>query len=437
MKERIERLLELPLAQSEVFTLRSELKKVELLNGKLLNALSQETQGIALRLKDKNRIGFSSAVGEFEDKQLLKDAQASLTTGEKGEYSFPRMRESKSVKSYDPKIAELSSQELFHLAEEANELLKSAYPRAEVRVEASKVVSSRSIYNTQGLKIEIPKTSFSISISFKETREDGIILISNGITKAQFIPQLPQQIAKKVLERANNAQRLASLRSGETSVVFSPQALWVVVLPLIVALNGKTIAQKISPLTGKLGQKIFSSKLTLGDDPFINWEIGSTPYDDEGVRTRANTLIEEGLVRRFYFDLKTASLCNQKPTGNGKRNSITSPPSPSLHNLIWQPGKESYTEFLSQIKEGLWIDTPLALGQGNLLSGDFAHPLSLAFKIEQGKLVGRVREVSIAGNIYSLLRELSGVSKEREWQNGPPNGYFPYVFFEKFPIIVR
>jgi len=75
-------------------------------------------------------------------------------------------------------------------------------------------------------------------------------------------------------------------------------------------------------------------------------------------------------------------------------------------------------EIVAGIKEGLLVESPLGLGQGNVISGAFSNNLSLAFKIEGGEIVGRVKDVSIAGNIYQDLRHIKALSREAEWVYG-------------------
>ncbi len=72
-------------------------------------------------------------------------------------------------------------------------------------------------------------------------------------------------------------------------------------------------------------------------------------------------------------------------------------------------------DIVSSVKEGILVEDLLGLGQGNIISGAFSNPLALAFKIENGEIIGRVKDMSIAGNIYDLLTNISAISRETEW----------------------
>jgi PmbA protein len=70
------------------------------------------------------------------------------------------------------------------------------------------------------------------------------------------------------------------------------------------------------------------------------------------------------------------------------------------------------------MEKGIIVEDLLGVGQGNVISGAFSNPLALAFKVEKGEIVGRVKNLSIAGNIYVLLRNVEAVSKEAQWVYG-------------------
>ncbi len=81
------------------------------------------------------------------------------------------------------------------------------------------------------------------------------------------------------------------------------------------------------------------------------------------------------------------------------------------------------------------VEDVLGLGQGNTLSGAFSNPLALAFKIEKGELVGRVKNASIAGNVYELLKNVAAVSCESEWVYN--NFNLPYILLSEMNVVAK
>jgi len=170
------------------------------------------------------------------------------------------------------------------------------------------------------------------------------------------------------------------------------------------------------------------------DDPALDGRFNSAPYDDEGIPHQRTVLVKHGMIEGFLYDLETAAQSGVTSTGNGLR-SMFSPPSPGPTNLIFGAGDTLVSDIIADIKEGLLVENALGLGQGNVISGAFSNPLSLAFKIEKGEIVGRVHDVSIAGNIYDLLREVAAVSKEREWVYR--SLYLPYILLPSLNVTTK
>ncbi len=206
------------------------------------------------------------------------------------------------------------------------------------------------------------------------------------------------------------------------------------ILPLLQAVSGKSLAQGSSPLEGKVGEKIFDEKFTLFEDPTVALRPASTAFDGEGIPSGRFPLVERGILKNFLLDLKTASQTGMQSTGSARRG-LTSMPSPGPSNLLMEPGETPLAEMLSGIGRGLWVDTVLGLGMGNIMSGAFSNTLGVAFKIEDGKLVGRAKNVNIAGNIYELLKNIAAISKETEWFYGRMS--LPYLMLDSLPIVAK
>ena len=230
--------------------------------------------------------------------------------------------------------------------------------------------------------------------------------------------------ARRLVDKLKLARTLTTVRTGKMPVLFSPTGSLVLGLPLMEGLNGKNVFTGVSPIRDKVGEKLFDDKVTVVDDGTLDGRFGSAPYDDEGVPHRRNVLVERGVLKGFLYDLKTAAQSGVESTGNGSRG-LFNPPAPEPTNLILAGRNTPLAEMIAGIDEGLLVEDILGLGQGNIISGAFSNPLSLAFKIEKGEIVGRVKDVSIAGNVYDLLKEVTAVSRETQWNYN--FFYAPYV----------
>ena len=115
-------------------------------------------------------------------------------------------------------------------------------------------------------------------------------------------------LAEDILETLKLAKKIVPTDTGQMPVLFTPRGFMTLLLSIRAGLNGKTVYQGASPLAEKMGLKAFDSRLSIYDDATFDWAVSSLPIDGEGVPTQRTPLIEEGVVRNFYYDLQTAGL---------------------------------------------------------------------------------------------------------------------------------
>jgi PmbA protein len=179
------------------------------------------------------------------------------------------------------------------------------------------------------------------------------------------------------------------------------------------AFNGKTVLEGASPIGNRLGESVFDKKSSLWDDPTIAYRPGSRPCDDEGVPSQRTPLIEHGTVASFLYDLQTAALAHTHSTGNGRRSGGLPAPSPSA--FVIGSGDTTFDEMIQDIKEGLVVEQLMGAAQGNILGGDFSGNVLLGYKVESGKIVGRVKDTMVSGNIYQVLKQIAAIGSEVKW----------------------
>ena len=123
------------------------------------------------------------------------------------------------------------------------------------------------------------------------------------------------------------------------------------------------------------------------------------------------------MVKAFLYDLQTAALAGKKSTGNANRGR-GSLPSPSASALIINPGTVTFEAMVKDIKEGLVVEQLMGAEQGNILGGDFSGNVLLGYKIENGQLVGRVKDTVVSGNVYKILKDIAAIGSETRWVGG-------------------
>ena len=221
-------------------------------------------------------------------------------------------------------------------------------------------------------------------------------------------------MTESLKEDLSIAQKISSTPKKGCPVVFTPHGLYQTILsPLLVSFSGTNLSKMLSSLCDREGEKIFDKNITLYDDPHIDLSPSSRNYDGEGIPTKKNVLIQDGRFINGIYDLKTASESDKITTGSAGR-SLHSNPSPSTSNIVMQNGENDFLKIIKNIDEGILVDHLLGAGQGNELSGDFSANISLGYKIEKGKIVGRVKNTMISGNAFKALSEIEEISSNTE-----------------------
>ena len=196
------------------------------------------------------------------------------------------------------------------------------------------------------------------------------------------------------------------------------------------ALNGKRVLEKASPWAERLGTPVMAPAFTLFQDP----EAGpfSCPFDDEGTPTGSVVFIQDGILQQFYCDRTVSRQMGKGLTGNGFRPGLGSYPTPGLFNLLIQPGNNSLSDLITRLGDGLIVDQ--MLGGGGSISGDFSINVDLGYQVKNGRVLGRVKDTMVAGNVYTALKQLVALGNDADW-NG--SCYTPSLIVEGLSVTGR
>jgi len=423
--------------QVEVVEVQSESTKVGFEANRLKSSEVEETRGVAVRVVKDGRLGFtaSSAALSTESavQKLITNVLESAAYGDKVPIAFPAPQPAPEVVTYDQAIVDLPIPRLAEIGQEIVDLILQIEPDARLNVELERGVQRLSLRNQAGTEVSFQRSPLSMAFEVSRVKGDDVLLMFDVMGTTVWDEDY-MAFARRLGEKLELAKKSAAIRSGRMPVLFAPTGALVLGLPLMYGFNGKSVYTGISPMKGKIGEKLFDDLITVVDDATLDGKFGSAAYDDEGIAHRRNVLIGQGVLKSFLYDLKTAAQSGVESTGNGSR-SLFSPPGPSPTNLVFKAGETPVAKIIAGIDEGLLVENVLGLGQGNVISGAFSNPLSLAFKIEKGEVVGRVKDVSIAGNVYDLLQHVAAVSQEREWVYN--HFYLPYILLADMNVVAK
>ena len=416
--------------QVEVLSLQNEKTTVEYEANQLKTCTVAETKGTAVRVIRKGKLGFAASTDDTVMDKLAANALESATYGDEAPFSFPDPKPAPIVRTFDKAVADLPIARLVEIGREMLDLVLPVEPNARCNISLERSLVSASIRNQKGLDVSFKTSPLSLGLEIDRIEGDDVLILYDQLGTTIWEKDY-LAFARRLVEKLKKARIITSIKPGKMPVLFAPTGTLALGLPLSQGLNGKEVYKGTSPMAGKIGEKLFDEKVTIIDDGTIDGKFASASYDDEGVPRRRNMLIEKGVLKSFIYDLKTAAQSGVESTGNASRG-LFNPPEPSFTNFVIQPGETPLKDILASIDEGIIVEDLLGIGQGNIISGAFSNPLALAFKVEKGEIVGRVKDMSIAGNVYDLLKNVAAVSKEAQWVYS--TFYAPYILIPEMNV---
>jgi len=399
--------------EAEVFMISSAETPVQFEANRLKNIQSKQSSSVALRIIKDGRVGYASATGSADNHELVNMAVETARFGMTAKFEFPSITTHSHVETFDPDVESVPLEKMVELGVELIAQVTSHTPDIVCEAEVTRDILSVRIINSRGGEASYHKSIFDVGIG--GTLIHGTDMLFVGESQSSCHPLLETKpITEIVLQQLELAKNQASVPSRQLPVVFTPHGVAsALISPLMVAFNGKMVLEGASPIGNKLGDAVFDEKLFLWDDPTIAYRPGSRPADDEGVPSQCTPLIEQGKVTNFLYDLQTAALAHTSSTGNGRRGGGLPAPAPSA--FVIGSGDTTFEEMIKDMKEGLVIEQLMGAEQGNILGGDFSGNVLLGYKVESGKIVGRVKDTMVSGNVYQILKEGLVIGSEARW----------------------
>ena len=432
MNKHIEKVIDLAKqkgVEAEVYYLSSQDTPIEFANNRLKSLQTKAVEGLALRVIKDGRLGFASASDLSRLDELVEAAIATSEIGDPVEFEF-----AKDVQLQEPESDyELpSTDKLVEVGKDAIAQVREY--NSDILVDAGFDMGSSQVQlaTTGGTFAKTSDKTISASVSGNLVKgEDFLQAYAYQVTRDEE-PDYPQ-IIEDLIAKYKKAENSATIASGNYPVLFTPFAAAFTLGGLFkTILSGQAVVQKSSPLVDKVGEKVFDERFTLTEDP--SFGVSACSFDDEGTPTSKKTLIDKGVVKQFYWNRLWAARGGTVSSGNGFRGGL-SRPGTSLVNLCLTPGSTSLEELIAGMDEGIIVDQVLGAGQSNQLAGEFSVNLDLGYKVEKGKIVGRVKNTMVAGNIFEAFNNLVDFSDRAVWVGS--SSYMPYILFSGLGVASR
>lgn len=220
----------------------------------------------------------------------------------------------------------------------------------------------------------------------------------------------PQSIGRRASERAVSRLGARPVPTCEVPVLFAAELATGLFGHFIAAITGGNLYRHTSFLEGALGQQLFPEWLSLDERPRIPRALGSAAFDADGLATYAKHFVENGRLLRYALGTYSGRKLNMPSTANAG----------GVHNLFVSHGEEDLAALIRRMGRGLLV-TEL-MGQGlNLVTGDYSRGAG-GFWVENGEIQFPVQEVTIAGNLRDMFRQVVAVGSDLETRSNIRTG---------------
>ena len=342
-------------------------------------------------------------------------------------------------------LAELSEPDPFAAPADASLLAKPPFPDLDLfdeglfQMDAGRAIEQALIAEQAAFDFD-PRIQLSEGATFSRTNSTGAIVLSSGFQAAQrgsyaaltVAPVVEDEGGKKrrghywsasrhqsELETATFVGQEAARRTlaklnprkvptQEAAVIFDQDISRSIIGAFIGCVMGGAVWRKSSYLMDREGTAVASSGVTLIDDPLIPRAPGSRPFDGEGLPSRRNVVVENGVLKTFLLDSYSARKLGRASTGSAGRSggSISS----STSNLLMQAGSMSRQELIASTPRGLYVTEMMGFGF-NPMTSDFSRGAA-GFWIEDGKFAFPVSEITISSTLDAMLKGIDGIASD-------------------------
>ncbi|WP_168719700.1 TldD/PmbA family protein [Thermosulfurimonas marina] len=308
----------------------------------------------------------------------------------------------------------------------AEEAARAAFPEVHrlERAVLSCGEESLFIFQTRGISATFsrPSWSFLLSLVARRGEEERTGWEWREVVRREDLS--PEVLARRAAEKAVALLGAEKGPSRRLAGLFPPEAAVALLETLSFSFCGDEVAKGRSRLAGKLGQRIFSEKLTLIDDGLYPRGLESRPFDDEGFPQKRTILLDQGTVAAFLYDGLWGRRAGKASTGNARRPSFKALPRIAPTNLYLVPG-ESPLEDLRSAEPVFEVREILGWHTADPISGDFS--VGVSGLLYQGGQRRPLSGMALSGNLFELLSRVEALGNDLTFYGslGAPSLFIP------------
>ena len=408
----------------DIVKVKKNITTVRITNSRIVEIKQNFDEDYGIRLIRDKKIASVHTTNEEGIEKTIDDAVKIFPNLKSREFwkGLPHKIENRKIEgTFDKKLDKISGSECKDIAQ--NMINSSSNTKINSITGSLNIVSENfELNNSNGLSFEDKSTYISGIINAES--ESGTIPVSgighsSGRTLKRFSADKVGQDAKMMCIESINPQKISS---GTYSVIFEPYSAGELLAFVIAAnFNFKTFSEKKSCFSDRFEKDIAVKQFSLIDDPHVSEGIGTKFVDDEGVKTRKQNLVENGIFKNTYSNLFDSYKEGKHSTGNATRpgsplgKSAEPIPIAAPHNLTVLSGDQSQEEMIRETKHGILVGRLWYTYAVNPTQGDFSCTARSGIRIiENGEIKNPGRSVRIIHNLPKMLKKISGIGNNQK-----------------------
>lgn len=417
--------------QAELMTVETEEMKINLENRNLQDFIAENLQRRSLRVIDEGRLGVNSAYGSSKKviAGLIKGAEESVCFGDKAYFDFSTQSIREDDTNAPRNFSDSSPEVMVEFAQDIINTVEGYKKNLTFNLKLKKEKKNITIQTTAGANSQ--QQIINYSLIYGAPIPGGGSQLYRAQEQPSFFGEIPETEIKDFLSEYEKSTEVSVPQTARMPVLFSPRSLYFFPISFQEGISARNIFRGTSPLSERCGDEIFSDKIVISDRPDMTESGNRRKFDDEGVPAEKRTIVENGVLKGFIYDLEHAARMDAEPTGNGLKEAlfgsgIDTPVTPALINPVIEPGNSCKKELIESIEEGILVEDVIGFHSSNYPQGHFSVQAH-GFHIQNGELKGRLEDVMIAGNIYEDFKRIEGIG-DRLYPTY--KGYLPYLLVD-------
>lgn len=395
-------------------------------NGEVDNYSVASRSGLSLRGLYQGKMGYAATEADDEEavQQLVNGVKESAELVEddavqeiyRGDDHYPE------IDNYAPALDQVSEDDKLKLLLEMEDKALHCGDERIKQVDynmLSTVSGATSLVNSYGLSLSQRDNLATAYISVVAKEGDRVATGSGFGCSRDFAALDASKMANEAVEEALFYLNAAPVLSGVYRVIIDRRCMPDLLSTFAGVFSADAAQKGMSLLAGREGETIAASCVTLMDDPHMKGGLASEAFDAEGVATQVKAVIENGKLTTLLHNLKTARKAGVKSTGNASRGGYASPIGVSPSNFYFKPGDQTLEQLMADMGNGLVITEVSGLHAGaNPVSGDFSL-MAKGYTVEGGKKARAVEQITVAGNFYTMLKNIRAFGSDLEFVGSP------------------